>query len=66
MICLSCLSEFEYPKVLDDDLGSVMEVCPVCGSPDISIVAGRTESLQSRPPEISRDQGGHDTSKEVF
>ena len=50
MICLSCLSEFEYPKVLDDDLGSVMEVCPVCGSPDISIVAGTIESLQSRPP----------------
>ena len=37
MICLSCFSEFEYPKILDDDLGSVMEVCPVCGSPDISI-----------------------------
>ena len=37
MICLACFSEFEYPKILDDDLGSVMEVCPVCGSPDISI-----------------------------
>ena len=37
MICLNCKSEFEYPKVLDDDIGSVMAVCPICGSPDISI-----------------------------
>ena len=37
MICLSCKSEFEYPKILDDEIGSVIEVCPVCGSPDISI-----------------------------
>ena len=66
MICLSCKSEFEYPKVLDDDIGSVMAVCPICGSPDISLTARRIESLQSRPPEILQDQGGHDTSKEVF
>ncbi|MGC8516071.1 MAG: hypothetical protein ACP5OC_08070 [Thermoplasmata archaeon] len=66
MICLSCGSEFEYPKVLDDEIGLVMDVCPVCGSPDISAVTGIIELSQSRPPKISQDQGGHDTSKEVF
>ncbi len=38
MICLYCLPEFEYPKILDDAIGITTEVCPVCGSSDIAFL----------------------------
>lgn len=38
MICLSCGSTFAYPIILDDGLGSLIQICPDCKSADIAIL----------------------------
>ena len=38
MFCLSCGSTFADPIILDDELGSLIQVCPVCKSADVAIL----------------------------
>ena len=38
MFCLSCGSTFADPIILDDELGSMIQVCPVCKSADVAIL----------------------------
>ena len=36
IICVSCKSTFANPIVLDDELGSLIQVCPDCKSSDLA------------------------------